>query len=459
MTANELLIPAQAEHFSLLEKLAALPEPERCAILDKLTPQAASTLLADWKFWARPNQLPPPGKWVTWLIQAGRGWGKTRTGAQLVRHWVQQGVRRVAFVGATSSDVRDVMVEGPSGIIAVSEHDPENERPIYEPGRRRVRWPNGATAMLYSAEEPNRLRGPQHEKAWGDEPAAWQYPETLDQLMFGLRLGHDPQVVLTTTPKPTPMMRDLNKRAVSDVELRAGRVTEHVDVVMTIGTTYENLANLARTFISEVVRKYEGTTLGQQELYAKLIEDVEGAHWNTLLIERSRINGKDLSRLVRIVVAIDPAVTSKKTSAETGIVVVGLGDNKHAYVLSDGSGRFSPNGWARKGVELYHAYNGDRIIGEINNGGDLVETVIRQIDPAIPYKGVNASRGKDARAEPVVGLYEQGKVHHVGYHALLESQMTTWRFDLGLPSPDRMDALVWAITELMITSSGIYIVG
>jgi len=453
-TAERLV---DAEQLSLLERIALMGDDEAKALFGNLTPEAAQQLLADWEFWARPNQIAPAGEWITWLIQSGRGWGKTRTGAQWVRQQVRSGLRRGALVGPTGADVRDVMVEGPSGIVEVCMHDPEAERPIYEPGRRRVRWPNGATCMLYSAEEPRRLRGPQHEFAWGDEPAAWQYPETLDQLMFGLRLGHKPQVVLTTTPKPTPMMRDLNKRAVLDADVRSGKVAGKIDVVMTVGSTFDNLSNLAATFISQVVRKYEGTTLGQQELYARLIEDVEGALWNSLLIETTRVSGLGLPRFKRIAVGVDPAVTSRKTSDETGIVVAALGDNGHAYVLHDGSGRFGPNAWGRKVVELYRSYQGDRVIAETNNGGDLVETILRGIDPSISYKSVNASRGKTARAEPIVALYEQGKVHHVGYHAALESQMTTWRDDLGMPSPDRMDALVWVLTELMLGKGGVFV--
>lgn len=449
MTAAALPL-LDEDHLSLLERIALLDADEQQQMLGSLTPEAATKLLSDWHFWARPNQIAPGGEWTTWLIQSGRGWGKTRTGAQWVKQKVEEGCRRIALVAATSADARDVMVEGESGILSVYAHEPEANRPIYEPGRRRVRWPNGAIATLYSAEEPRRLRGPQHDAAWGDELAAWQYPETYDMLLFGLRLGKNPQVVFTTTPKPTPLIRDLNKRAVLDVDYRAGKTNGHADVILTVGSTYENISNLAGTFIREIVRKYEGTTLGQQELYARLIEDVEGALWNSILIEQNRVSGQELPNFKRIAIGVDPAVTSKKSSDETGIIVAALGDNGHAYVLRDGSGKMSPNSWATRVVNLYGDFMADRIVGEVNNGGDLVETIMRNVDSTIAYKGVNASRGKTARAEPIVSLYEQGKVHHVGFHALLESQMTTWRDDLGMPSPDRMDALVWVLTELML---------
>lgn len=439
-----------APNLSTLEQLALLPEDEIHAILDTLPPETVERLLGDWSFFARPKQVTPPGTWNIWLILAGRGWGKTQTGAQWVKEQIKSGRRRGALVGPTGADVRDVMVEGPSGIIEAFSKEPKEMRPVYEPGRRRIRWPNGALCFTYSAEEPNRLRGPQHDFGWGDELAAWQYPDAYDQMMFGMRLGHNPRTLFTTTPKPVKLIRDLVKRGTPDADLREGRL-DTADVVITKGSTYENIANLARTFIHETIKKYEGTTLGRQELYAEILEDIEGALWHMSLIEAHRVsNGDQIPTMKRIVVAADPAVTSKKESAETGIIVAGLGVNDHAYVFRDASGRFSPNNWGKKLIELYENFNADRVIGETNNGGELIETVLRNIDPSVSYKAVTASRGKARRAEPIVALYEQGRVHHVGYFGALESQMTTWREDLGMDSPDRMDALVWALTELMI---------
>lgn len=437
------------EHLSLLERLALLDDESRHEIIDQFNPEAAKVLLADWQFFARPKQVAPPGNWNIWLILAGRGWGKTQTGAQWVKEKIEAGARRIALVAPTSADARDVMVEGPSGIIEAFRDMPKSERPFYEPARRRLRWPSGAVAFTYSAEEPNRLRGPQHDYAWGDELAAWQYPEAYDQLMFGLRLGNAPQVIFTTTPKPVRLIRELAVRGTDCGQLRAG-TTAHADVVMTRGSTYENVANLAPTFIHETVRRYEGTTLGRQELYAEILEDIEGALWTTSMIDEHRVlPGAGIPDMKRIVVAVDPAVTSKASSDETGIVVIGLGANGHLYVFHDGTLKATPNAWAKRVIELYHLYSADRVIGETNNGGELVETVIRNINANIPFTAVNASRGKTRRAEPIVALYEQGKVHHVGTLVNLEQQMTTWREGLGMPSPDRMDALVWGATELI----------
>lgn len=446
-----------APSLSTLEQLACLSPEDRAAIVSTLSLDAVSTLLRDWRFFARVNQTAPPGDWNIWLILAGRGWGKTQTGAQWVREQILAGKRRGALVAPTASDARDVMIEGPSGILAACKDDGEANKPVYEPARRRVRWPNGAVCFTYSADAPERLRGPQHDFAWGDEMAAWQYDDAYDQLMFGLRLGKRPQALFTTTPKPVRLVRDLAKRATHDELLRTGAVFT-ADVALTKGTTYDNIVNLAPTFINETIKKYEGTTLGRQELYAEILEDIEGALWSTSLIEAGRVRtGEDVPPLKRIVVAIDPATTSKASSAETGIVVAGLGADNHGYVLCDGSGQYSPHGWAKRVIELYERFNADRVVGEANNGGDLIETVLRDVDATLSYKSVHASRGKARRAEPIVALYEQKKVHHVGVFPTLEQQMTTWREDLGMASPDRMDALVWALTELMHTSRTAYI--
>jgi len=412
-----------------------LSAEEREQILASLTDDQAAELLYDWEFWARPNQLPPPGEWRTWLVLAGRGFGKTRTGGEWIRAQVESGrCGRLALVAPTAADARDVMVEGESGILAIS---PPWFRPLYEASKRRLTWPNGAIATLYSGEEPDRLRGPQHDGAWADELAAWKYPETWDMLMFGLRLGKDPRVVVTTTPKPTKLIKEL--------------VTA-TTTVLTKGSTYDNAENLAPAFLEKIIAKYEGTRLGRQELHAEVLDDVEGALWKHSQLDELRVTR--YPELKRIVAGVDPATTSEDESAETGIIVAGLGVDGKGYVLDDSSLKDSPDRWARAAVTAYHKFKADRIIGEANNGGDLVETVIRTVDPKVSYKKVHASRGKLTRAEPIAALYEQGKVHHVGVFPYLEDQMCSWL--PGQKSPDRMDALVWALTELMLEPAPVY---
>lgn len=424
--------------------LASLPEIERAAFLESLSRDELLALEHEWRFWARPNQLAPAGDWTTWLLLAGRGFGKTRSGAEFINEEVsERRARRVALVAATAPDARDVMVEGETGILTIS---PPWFRPLYEPSKRRLTWPNGARATLYSADEPDRLRGPQHDLAWCDELAAWRFPEALDMLMLGLRLGTRPRVCVTTTPKPTKTIREL---------------LNDPTVEVTRGSTYQNRVNLAPAFIHTVVRKYEGTRLGRQELLAELLEDVEGALWTLTLIERHRMTRATFGKteLARIVVAIDPNVSGSPDADEAGVVVAGQGAGKCpcgkeqcGYVLDDRSGTIPPIEWARRAVDAYHAHHADRIVAETNNGGDLVETQVRVVDPSVAYKSVHASRGKMTRAEPVQALYEQGRVHHVGGFADLEQQMCNWVPGAGEPSPGRMDALVWAITDLMLQS-------
>ena len=331
----------------------------------------------------------------------------------------------MALVAATAADARDVMVEGESGILAVS---PPWNRPHYEPSKRRLTWKNGAIATTYSADEPERFRGPQHDGAWCDELAAWRYPEAWDLLMFGLRLGKNPRCVVTTTPKPKRIVRELLK-------------DKHVTVVR--GTTYENRDNLAGAFYEQIVSKYEGTTLGQQELYGEILDELPGALWTRALIQHGPVPD-----LERIVVAIDPAVTSKAESDETGIIVAGRKGNK-GYVLEDLSGRYSPQGWASKAVEAYHRWEADRIVAEVNQGGDMVQSTVRQVDENASYKAVHASKGKRVRAEPIAALYEQGRMLHAKAFTELEDQMCGWTHDMDW-SPDRLDAMVWAFTELML---------
>lgn len=428
--------------------LASLPEALRNEIIADLTTAQALDVLHDWPFWARPNQLPPSGEWRVWLLLAGRGFGKTRTGAELIRARVMaRTARRLALVAPTAGDARDVMVEGESGILAIS---PPWERPRYEPSKRRVTWPNGAIATLFSADQPERLRGPQHDAAWCDELASWRYPEAWDMLMFGLRLGEDPRVVVTTTPRPTKLIREL-----------LGDPT----VVVTRGTTFENRANLAPVFLGQIVRRYQGTRLGRQELEAEFLEDVPGALWNRGVIEAARVYA--VPELIRVVVAIDPAASSKEGADETGIIVAGKDENGCGWVLADASGRYQPTEWARTAISAYRTHNADRIVAEVNNGGDMVEATLRIIEPNAPFAAVRASRGKVTRAEPVAALYEQGRVRHLGVFSQLEDQMCAFTRDAhgdlasrsAGDSPDRVDALVWALTDLLVEpmpGEGIY---
>ena len=413
--------------------MSSLSADERRRVLDEFSPRELLALEHDWGFWARPAQLPPAGDWRVWLLLAGRGFGKTRTGVEWVRAEVESGRRsRLAMIAPTAADVRDVLVEGESGVLATS---PPWNRPTYEPSKRRLTWGNGAIATTYSADEPDRLRGPQHDGVLADEIAAWRHPETWDMAMFGLRLGPDPRAVAMTTPKPVRLVRDLLAAATTAV---------------TRGRTLDNTDHLAAAFLEQITAKYGGTRLGRQELDGELLEDTPGALWSRAGIDATRRAGHP--DLQRVVVAVDPAVTSGEESDQTGIVVAGLGVDGRGYVLADLTCRLSPDGWARRAVTAYHAHTADRLVAEVNNGGDLVERVVRTVDPDVSYKAVHASRGKQTRAEPVAALYEQGKVSHVGSLPDLEDQMCAYTPDGYDGSPDRVDALVWALTELMLTS-------
>lgn len=412
----------------------ALSLTEHAEAIDCLNAAQHGQVLDDWQFWARPNQLPPKGDWRVWLLLAGRGFGKTRSGAEFVRARVEAGSAvRVALVGPTAADVRDVMIEGESGLLAVARDD---FRPCYEPSKRRLTWPNGAVALAFSADEPERLRGPQHDLAWCDELAAWRYAAAWDNLLLGLRLGNDPRAVVTTTPKPNKLVRDL---LVSP------------GAVVTRGSTFDNAAHLAPAFLDSVVRRYRGTRLGRQELEAELLEDLPGALWSRDAIEAARVAAAP--DLARIVVAVDPAVSSGEAADETGIVVAGLAHDGQVYVLDDLSGRMSPRAWALKAVAAYKNFAADRIVAEINNGGDMVEATLRSVQSDAPFRALRASRGKAVRAEPVAALYEQGRVHHVGGFAALEDQLCAFTADFDRAasgtSPDRLDALVWAVTDLI----------
>ena len=392
-------------------------------------PHFIRSILYDWSCWARPAQLAPDGDWRIWLILAGRGFGKTRSGAEWVRQQVERGYsQRIALVGATAADVRDTMIEGESGLLRIF---PDETRPRYEPSKRRVTFANGAIATTYSADEPDRLRGPNHDAAWADEVAAWRYPEAWDQLMFGLRIGDRPRAVATTTPRPTRLIRNLADRP---------------DCAVTRGSTYDNAANLAPAFLDEMQQRYEGTRLGRQELEAELLLDNDGALWTRDMLDDARTF--TVPHLRRIVVAIDPAATANADSDETGIIVAGVDEDGHGYVLEDRSMRGSPAEWASAAITAHHVHKADRIVAEANQGGDMISHTLRTGDASVPVKLVHASRGKRTRAEPVAALYEQGRVHHAGTFPELEDQLCTWTPDGA--SPDRLDALVWAVSELML---------
>ena len=385
---------------------------------------------AKWQARARPNQITPDGDWLTWVILAGRGWGKTRTGAE-DSAWAGMANPgwRIAVVAPTSADARDTCIEGDSGLLNVL---PREAVQTWNRSLGELILVNGTRYKTFSADEPERLRGPQHHRAWADELAAWRYPEAWDQLMFGLRLGEHPQAVVTTTPKPTPLVKAL-----------VAAKTSHV----TRGSTFDNAANLAPSALQMLKEKYEGTRLGRQELEAEILGDLPGALWSLSTLDAYRL--REAPQMGRIVVAVDPAVTATEASDEHGIIVAGLSDQR-GIVLEDASLSGSPNEWARRAVSLYRSWGADAIVIEVNQGGDMVAHTIRTIDSNVKIKEVRASRGKHVRAEPIAALYEQGRVAHVGSFPELEAQMTqmtTNGFE-GEGSPDRVDALVWAMTDL-----------
>lgn len=411
--------------------IATLP-PSILAELNKLSDRDAHLLLYDWSIWGRTAQQAPTHRpWTFWLILAGRGWGKTRTGAEWVRDQVKVS-QFVNLIGATADDARDIMIEGESGILAIC---PKDERPQYKKSERKLVWPNGATSLIFTADEPERLRGKQHEKIWADEVAAWRYPESWTQAKLGLRLGNNPQACLTTTPRPTKLVK----------EIAADPAT-----VVTRGTTYDNRANLAESFFSQIIKTYEGTRLGRQELNAEILDDNPNALWKRIWIEDKRITKDKLPPLKRIVIGVDPAVSNTENSDLTGIIAAAIGDDDEGYVLADDSLKSSPDTWAKAAVTCYDVFEADKIVAEVNNGGDLVEVMLRTIDANIPYKKVHASRGKVIRAEPIAALYEQGRIHHVGFFPELEDEMCDYDPLTSKKSPDRMDALVWAFTELAL---------
>ena len=396
----------------------------------------ARILRLEWIHLARPKQLTPKGDWSIWLILAGRGWGKTLTGAQDMAWFALNNPdSRLAIVAPTFADGRDTCIEGESGLLSIMD---EKIIANYNRSLGEIVLHNGSRFKTFSADTPERLRGPQHHRVWCDELGSWKYTETWDQMMFGLRLGQHPKVVVTTTPKPIPLIKDLLKRK---------------DTYTTTGSTFENKDNLAEASLSQLKEKYEGTRLGRQELYAEVLEDVEGSLWSRDMIESSMVRyNEKLPSFKRIVIAVDPAVTANKRSDETGVVVCAEDFQGKYYILNDLSGKYSPDAWAKKVVEAYESYKADKVIAEVNNGGDLVERVVKTVDRNVNYKSVRATRGKFVRAEPIAALYEQKRVRHLNRFNLLEDQLCSYNPEITSQSPDRLDALVWGLTELSARS-------
>ncbi len=429
----------------LADRLALLPEEERRAALEGLSEAELAAILYHWPVWARADQLAPPpirdellgttSAWRIWLLLAGRGAGKTRSAAEWVRDGVETGRRRsIGIIGPTADTLRRDVVEGESGILRIA---PPWNRPVHEPSQRRIVWPNGATAYLLSSEEPDRVRGPNLDGFWGDELTSWANAQAVwDNLQFALRItgpkGDAPAGVVSTTPKRHELLRSI----IADPA-----------TVITRASTFANRANLDPGALAALERRYGGTTLGRQELMGELLEDVEGALWSRAQLDACRVHL--LPEMKRVVVAIDPAGGSSRKSDETGIIAAGVGLDGRGYVLADASGRYSPDGWARAAVGLYRSLRADRIVAEQNYGGAMVESTIRAVDYNVPVKMVVASRGKQVRAEPISSLYEQRRVSHVGQFPELEDQLCGWNPAENGPSPDRLDALVWCLTELM----------
>ncbi len=454
-----IIIGTGAGGGTLAHRLALLPLEERTKALFRLapSPEDAWRLMWDWGFWARPEQLEPTGAWSVWLMVSGRGWGKNRTCLEWTRSKVESGRYGILhIVCRTAADYRDVIVHGPAGFLGADETGRPNSppwfRPQWFPSMRLLVWPNGAKALLFAADEPDQLRGPQCQAAWADEIASWRYEEAWDNLELGCRLGPDPKIVAGTTPKP----RALLKKLLADPGVHAVKGLE----------TYDNIANLSPKYIARVIRKYENTRLARQELHGLLIEDNAGALWRREWIDRRRV--AKVPELRRVVVGIDPPVSEE--GAEAGIVAVGVARHEgdgldHAYVLGDLSLHGSPAKWGRECLRAWFLHGADRLVAEVNQGGDMVVHTVRTAEydpgddakpgqrlkgPNVAVRKIRAKRGKRVRAEPVAALYEQGRVHHVGAFAELEDQQCQWDPAETEESPDRVDGLVYAITELLL---------
>lgn len=497
---------APAASLSLVQRL--IKQHGAAKLYEMLTPEQRESLPYEWDAWARPEQILPPGDWSTWLVLAGRGFGKTRVGAETTRMAVEKAARgmslavasgrvgRIALIGRTSADVRDTLVDGESGIRACA---PAKWMPKYEPSKRRLVWPNGAQAICYAADKPDQLRGPQHHIGWADELASWRYQEQAwSNFQMGLRLGRHPWSVVTTTPRPTRTVRNLiaGARNIGRTcavckappfqacvgphaalakcrRCRRANLSECIGhpptTVISTGSMYDNESNLPDNFLEEITRQYEGTRLGRQEIYAEVLDDIAGALWNYAQIEADTITPEAApDTMRRVLVAIDPPKTSNEAGVQTwsnmcGIVVVGsatiaAGDKKvdGGFVLEDGSDKLTPHEWGTRTVNLYREYEADAIVAEVNTGYEKVKAVIHGIDPNVRIIPVTSRRGKILRAEPVAALYEQRRVKHVGSFPELEDQMCqfTPAMTSSSQSPDRLDALVHGLTELLISPSG-----
>jgi len=413
-----------------------LDAPARARALRNLTPEDAERIYYDWSQWARPDQKLPPGDWVYWLILAGRGAGKTRSGSETVRLWARD-YAFVNLIGATRRDAREIMVEGESGILAAC---PARERPRFARAAERLEWPNGSISQIFSAEEPDRLRGKQHMKLWADELAAWRDPDAFDQALLGLRLGAKPQAIVTTTPRPTKLI----KRLVADPY-----------AFVTRGTTFDNARFLGPAFVKQIAARFEGRVIGRQELYGEIVEETPGALWTRALLERQRLPApRPLEDYAEIVVGVDPPARSGEKADECGIVVVARTVGGEAHVLADLTSQGeTPGRWSARVVEAYRTFRANRVVAEINNGGDMVAQVMRQHDANLPVRSVTATRGKFLRAEPVAAAYERGAVFHCGVFGKLEDQLCALVSDFDARaagfSPDRADALVWAVSDLI----------
>lgn len=425
-----------------LDMLASVETAALNALLAEAKKDAAQITKAggprhDWLHSALPHQRwPETDDWTCWLLLGGRGAGKTRAGAEWLRHFIRgaEAPRRIALVSETYGDGREVMIDGESGLAHIG---PFCERPKYEPSRRRLSWPNGSVGHVFSSEDPEGLRGFQFHAAWCDELCKWRRAEeTWSNLQLALRLGARPRQVVTTTPRPTALLKRL---------MAAERT------VLSRATTYDNAQHLSRAFLDEIAAAYEGTSLGRQELLGELVETVAGALWTPEMIEASRISapqGFHLS-MDRIVIAVDPPATAGEHADECGVIAAGI-IGETAYVLADRSaGGLSPKEWASRAVSAFHEFSADRIVVETNQGGDMVRAIVSSIDAGVPVREVFASRGKRTRAEPVAALYEQGRVRHAGAFAALEDQMIHFT-GAGAKSPDRLDALVWAVSDLLL---------